>query len=395
MRTVTDRILNTSRHGDIVFVGPNGSGKSRTLRELCLKRVKDGHNVIAISNTPYSRLPEYSRENYSHIRVNPEMTNGILKSLIIGALESKSRSYSSMREILSHTGYQPMLDVNISVGKLKYAHEDEIRLALEEASLNQDVPDEVRFLIENLHRVSGHHEIDLESIFSFFAEKELIALTLKHQSQINRILRNIKGKVSASFGLTREDGNRIPVHKASSGELTLITLAMFILTNSHGLDYVFIDEPENSLHPQWQSKFLSFISTVSRQEDINYQVASHSPVLLTGALTSERKVTVIRCRPDGYEELQHFQQESDDSVEELLWEAFDVITPASRFVAKRISDLLWLLEDGKISREKAVLEIEDFIGKSISGDQIKFLRESVKLVDTIIESKDVDDDGPV
>ena len=152
-----------------------------------------------------------------------------------------------------------------------------------------------------------------------------------------------------------------------SFQLTLITLAMFILTNSHGLDYVFIDEPENSLHPQWQSKFLSFISTVSRQEDINYQVASHSPVLLTGALTSERKVTVIRCRPDAHEELQHFQQESDDSVEELLWEAFDVITPASRFVAKRISDLLWLLEDGKVSRKKAVLEIEDFIGKSIES----------------------------
>ena len=117
--------------------------------------------------------------------------------------------------------------------------------------------------------------------------------------------------------------------------------------------------------------------------------------MLTGALTSERKVAVIRCRPDGFEELQYFQQDSDDSVEELLWEAFDVITPASRFVAKRISDLLWLLEDRKISREKAVLEIEDFISKSISGDQIKFLRESVKLVDIIIDTKGVNDDGPV
>jgi len=323
------------------------------------------------------------------------MTNGILKSLVIGALDSKSRSYSSMREILSHTGYQSILDVSISIGKLKNVHENQFRKVVAEASLGENVPDEVLFLIESLQRVSGHHQIDLEDIFSFFSKKELIALTLKNQNKINRILRNIKGKVSVSFGLRRQDGNSIPVHKASSGELTLITLAMFILTNSHGLDYVFIDEPENSLHPQWQSKFLNFISSVSRQESINYQVASHSPVLLTGALTSDRNVKVIRCRQDRFEELQCLQQENDDSVEELLWKAFDVITPASRFVAKRISDLLWLLEDRTISREELVREIQDFIGKSISGDQVKFLKESLKLVDIIIESKGGNDDGPV
>jgi ABC-type cobalamin/Fe3+-siderophores transport system ATPase subunit len=378
---------------DIVLVGPNGSGKSRTLRNLCHARVNAGKHVIAISNTQYSRLPDYKRENYEHVRVNPGMTNFILKSLIVSALESKSRSYSSMRDVLTFTGYEPVLEVKVSIGNIAKFSPRVIVQALEDLEVKPEEKHEVRYVAESLHQVAGLHTFHLDDIFSFFSESEVVALLLKHQSIINRGMRALKGKISVSFGLVRTDGRRIPVHKASSGELTLITLAMFILTNSDKLECVFIDEPENSLHPQWQSNFLSFISTIARREYIKFLVASHSPVLLTGALTSERHVKVIRCRPDGLDQLSYFTKETDDSVEELLWEAFDVITPASQFVAKQVSDLLWRVQEGEITKNNAIQRISSFIEKSISRNQEEFLQASIKLVEATAQSAvDVRDD---
>lgn len=343
-------MLRASQENDVIFVGPNGSGKSRALRDLCLERINEGHRVIAVSNTQFSRLPDFTRKNYSHVHVNPSMTNDILKGLIVDALDAKSRSFSSMREVLSYTGYSTEIHVRISIGGLADLNPRYVLEAIRENFGENEVNEEIQQVAENLHRIPGEHYFDLENIYSLFSKNELVALLLKHQITFNRALRLLKRKVSASFLLTRTDNVRVPVHKASSGELTLISLAMFVLSQSDKLDYVFIDEPENSLHPQWQSNFLDFISSVARRETIKYHFASHSPVLLTGALTSGRKVKVIRCRPDGVDELKYFQKENDDSVEELLWEAFDVITPASRFVAKQVSDLLWKIEEGRIKK---------------------------------------------
>ncbi|UWQ53033.1 ATP-binding protein [Leisingera caerulea] len=379
------QLLKASHSCDLVFVGPNGAGKSRTLRDLCTASIQSGKRVIAISNTQYSRFPDFQRENYNHVRVNPSMTNDILKTLIIDTLDSKSRSYSSMREVLSYTGYSPTLHVRINIGQLNLIGPHLIKNILDEVADVEGVNDEVRNVLENIHRIGGEHKFDLEDIYSFFSGRELVAALLKYQSTINRVLRPLKTRVMVSFALTRQDGLRVPVHKASSGELTLISLSMFVLSNSDKLDHIFIDEPENSLHPQWQSKFLDFLSSIARRDNIKFLLASHSPVLLTGALATERDVKVFRCRPNGVAELTHFRKESDDSVEELLWEAFDVITPASRFVAKRISDLLWHIEDGLISRSEAIRTVESFIEKSISNDQRAFLKASIRLLEDTAE----------
>lgn len=378
-------LLQASHNCDLVFVGPNGSGKSRTLRDLCIASIRSGKRVIAISNTQYSRFPDFSRENYDHVRVNPSMTNDILKGLIIDALDSKSHSYSSMREVLSYTGYSPTLRVRINVGRLDQIDSRLIENVLDEAVDDEGVNEEIRSVLENIHRISGEHQFNLEDIYSFFSERELVAVLLKYQSAINRVLRPLKTRVMASFALTRQDGVRVPIHQASSGELTLISLSMFVLSNSDKLDRVFIDEPENSLHPQWQSKFLDFLGSIARRDNIKFIFASHSPVLLTGALATDRDIKVFRCRPNEVTELRHFRKESDDSVEELLWEAFDVITPASRFVAKRISDLLWHIEDGLVSRSEAIGAVENFIEKSISNDQRAFLEASIRLLEDTAE----------
>lgn len=288
-----------------------------------------------------------------------------------------------MREVLDFTGYLPVLDVNISIGKLRHKSERFLSEMVNEAPSKEWITDEIRDIFDRLKSFEGEHQIDLENITKFFSEKEMIAVAIKNQTLINRILRQARGKLTISFGLRKKTGHQVPISKASSGELTLITLAMFVLSSSEHLDYVFIDEPENSLHPQWQSNFLKFMKDATRRENISYQIASHSSVLLSGALTAERKPSVVRCRFDSFEELSVFDKVSDDSVEEILWNAFDLITPASRYVAKRISDLFWQLQSGQVQEEEVVAEIEQFIKKSLSNDQIDFLKASIELAKNI------------
>lgn len=60
--------------------------------------------------------------------------------------------------------------------------------------------------------------------------------------------------------LFKKNGHDVRVDQLSSGEKQIVYRGCFMLKDSHALrgSFVFIDEPEISLHPSWQEKILHF-----------------------------------------------------------------------------------------------------------------------------------------
>ncbi|HCH0394464.1 TPA: ATP-binding protein [Vibrio parahaemolyticus] len=70
--------------------------------------------------------------------------------------------------------------------------------------------------------------------------------------------------------------------KRSSGEQCLFLLFMGIISSIEGNALICIDEPEISLHPQWQERFVDILSeSFSSYRGCHFLIATHSPLIVS------------------------------------------------------------------------------------------------------------------
>lgn len=94
-------------------------------------------------------------------------------------------------------------------------------------------------------------------------------------------------------------GNEIDISLLSSGEKQIVFRAGYLLKNIGSLSggIVLIDEPEISLHPSWQEKYIEFVKKIFTDEQgvIRAQIiiATHSPFIIQNENISDEKVLVL------------------------------------------------------------------------------------------------------
>jgi predicted ATPase len=74
-------------------------------------------------------------------------------------------------------------------------------------------------------------------------------------------------------------GDEVDLNKLSSGEKNLLVLFGNLLFNEFET-LVMMDEPELSLHIEWQMKFLPIIEQIVAVQPVNVIIATHSPILI-------------------------------------------------------------------------------------------------------------------
>lgn len=82
----------------------------------------------------------------------------------------------------------------------------------------------------------------------------------------------------ARVNVETDDGQRISLNSLSSGEKH--TLLIFIETLLTGIGTILIDEPEISLHVDWQREFISDMHQLN--PDGQLVIATHSPAIISG-----------------------------------------------------------------------------------------------------------------
>ncbi len=83
---------------------------------------------------------------------------------------------------------------------------------------------------------------------------------------------------------TDRNDNEIDLGTFSTGEKQIIYRVGHLLKELENLDgaIILIDEPEISLHPKWQKKYIQFLMDVFTGLDIQFVIATHSPYILQG-----------------------------------------------------------------------------------------------------------------
>lgn len=102
--------------------------------------------------------------------------------------------------------------------------------------------------------------------------------------QINEKFTGKKLHINAQHELAikTSHGDAIPVSALSSGEQHQIVLAYDMLFRIDANSLVMIDEPELSLHVNWQERFLSDLQSVIKVANFDALIATHSPYIING-----------------------------------------------------------------------------------------------------------------
>lgn len=113
---------------------------------------------------------------------------------------------------------------------------------------------------------------------------------------------NVNGHKEIYF---KKNGQIIPIDSLSSGEKQVVYRGCFLLKDVNATNgaFVFIDEPEISLHPLWQKKILDYYKRIFTDKDGNQTsqifAVTHSPFVIHNEWRKNDKVIILARDENG------------------------------------------------------------------------------------------------
>lgn len=384
-----------------ILVGPNGSGKSSFLRELTRRHRRD-RQIVIVCNTPHDRFAGLQGAR----RISVGKTDGsprvVVKNSVAQALSGSGNEFYRISSILEYCGYRARFGFRVDPAKNYGESLQDLRdryprrLPDDHIGDVEGVPAED--LVPRFPWDPGEQDLELaanfmmrhdpfeqiwidatDSILEFSRAREF-ASVLKLEARLRawEVLKGIR------VYLEREDGEAIEMQHASSGQLALISSLLFMITNTGDDPIVIVDEPENSLHPNWQREYVDKVLAALSYRNATVILATHAPLIVTGALASSSNiVSVFQVRKGKASRIVIDPEGASAGIEEILWEAFEVVTPANHFVSESIVDAISAFEKREISKEMVVALIERMKMESFDDRQQGFFTAVRELLDKV------------
>lgn len=369
------RSAMSSRSRLLFLVGPNGSGKTRRLIDLAKSAPSGGRTTLAIAGTPFTAFPRNGRRLTS-FSISPKQIPRVVAKNLVQFFDAEGRDTFDMSDLLSAIGLEPVVDIKIEINEDKLDEISDLFRKTEEA---RSISSALQFLRSNEGRAT--------------LSQDSSGYTRSLRGQNRLVFKNIRklqrSGIVKSFDLIflkRENYllQQKEFSKLSSGEQTIISTYLFIKANLDHLDLLIIDEPENSLHPDWQRQYMKFIHMAIGYSEAEIVMATHSPILVSGTLANyPDDSSVIRVADNAPDRSVFAKGDEPGSVEEILWKAFQTITPTNHFLSAEISDLLQNVIEGEISQAEATKRLEEFRERSYDQTQSDLISQISSKIPTL------------
>lgn len=349
---------------------------------------RDERSVAIVCNTPHDRYSGLRGTQRISVGRSTDSPKHIVKRAVVNSLTGNGALFYQASSILKYCGYQPRFGFQIRPIE---QHDQEVNSLLLEQLVSPIDEDESKIADGELqlassflkrHPLSKQVWIDASDQALEFSLAREFASVLKLESKLRSmgVFRSIQ-----VFLQRAEDGETIEIRHASSGQLALISSLLFLITSTGENPLVIVDEPENSLHPNWQREYVSKVLTALSYRNASVYIATHAPLIVTGALSSNPElVSVLEMRGGTTQKLPiDHRQAASSSIEEVLWRAFEVVTPANHFVSEQIVEEVSRYERGEIRKEEVLKLIHRMRGESFDTRQRVFFDAVIQLLNKI------------
>lgn len=185
-------------------------------------------------------------------------------------------------------------------------------------------------------------------------------------------------------------GNRYSFDDSSSGEKHILYSVLNIARCLKKNSLVLIDEPEISLHPNWQMFYISLLKRLFKEySSCHFIIASHSPYLISD-LTPDNSTLITLNIENG----RHTAKTIDYSTyawsaENILYNVFHVRTTRNFYFDLDLRELLSKTADGKSEDLPRVKELFQKLSSYVfdNSDPLKKILEEVEVYIENAESK--------
>ncbi|MGR2823828.1 AAA family ATPase [Vibrio vulnificus] len=232
---------------------------------------------------------KFDFENIIDVYSN-ELKEKISNQLALSAAVSQSKDRSFPQRLLTL-----LIDDNLSEEQIRNDYikmEDKIQKLMDsglvEKEKNISLPNKKFEATEK--KVLSLYIDDIQDKYSVF--DDLLLKIETFLSIVSPKLRNKIFKVNKDEGFsictTNGKGEHLKPSQLSSGEQHQIVLFYELIFKTTNNSFLLIDEPEISLHIDWQRQFLNDISKVSQLGNHKFIIATHSPQIIG----SQRRLSV-------------------------------------------------------------------------------------------------------
>lgn len=339
----SNRAYNT-----IIFAGENGVGKSILLNTLfqLIKVPTRNEEIIKLLGSEGSYEFELTTEEVNFIFKqeldNQKFDSNNLKNKIFTIKSNiNNSSYCELihDDIFGHkphiglfslfnsygNGYNKVrsiyldVEINFQSKRIDYVTSKELdRFSEWNVRSNKNMPSEVKQLLIDLFNQDNAiiaQAVQTNPSETYQDIKDNLDLKINRFKMAfekmidNKVMAKVDVKNSELQVIFKDLRNdqEILIDEMSSGEKQIIYRGAFLLQNQKVLDnpVVFFDEPEISLHPDWQIKILRFykdILTNPMTQELEAQlfVVTHSPFILHNTNPAEDKVIILERNQQGY-----------------------------------------------------------------------------------------------
>lgn len=284
----------------IIFAGANGTGKSTILNELYNMA---SHKV----KTPME--VEFENEDNEIFKIT-YFFKKVSGHESIWSRDSKEREYfegsSDFKNDYPFNGIFSDVDINFKSENLKNVTSLGLDISKNSYRSTNDLPTQINQLLID---VQAFDDADIAMVVK--TNKNLSYKDIKIEERMNRFIKsfnmmfddlsydhieNIDGHKEIFF---KKYNSNIPINNLSSGEKQVIYRGAFLLKDVNAMNgaFIFIDEPEISLHPDWQSKIMNFYKGIFTNDNgvqsSQIFTVTHSPFIIHNDNRRNDKVIVL------------------------------------------------------------------------------------------------------
>lgn len=284
----------------IIFAGENGTGKSSILNELYKI---SSHKVNSEQIVEFEKGDEQFTITYKFKKQSDN-------SVLLFADDGKGMNvYIQSRDIKNRypfSGIFSDVDINFNANSVSTVTSLSLDASGDSRRSTNDLPTQIKQLLIDIQALD---DADIARVARKTPEIPLIDIDVKERmprftNAFNKMFNDmtyshVENESGHKAILFNKFGKEISIDNLSSGEKQIVYRGCFLLKDINATNgaFVFIDEPEISLHPNWQKKIMDYYKSIFTSEQGNQTsqifTVTHSPFVIHNDNRANDKIIVL------------------------------------------------------------------------------------------------------